>query len=317
LEAEAWDAAKRAAAGLPFYICLGSDRPLAATALVAVDGKIGETAIAHYQRFQAERLVAAGGIPVTTVTRVSPVALDELLDAIMADFPNNQDKSFVLCAHGNKDGLIMPVVGKSAYKANTTTLRFLMQPNATSQKLQTIHGAHPPSAQQIAEIVNKTQQVRQLALGNVEFRGCSIGADMANLEVLREVLGCTTVSAPDVKSSWAGTHVNFLSTRHFNEWRKRPGVAVSDYPTGGCGIQVNWEAHLMLMAAENKDSVPLWLKDHFLRIPPFPPAPPFEGWMANIPLHGLHTTPILFPADAGYPTHIKRVILTPNGLIRM
>jgi hypothetical protein len=128
LEAEAWVAAKRAAAGLPFYICLGSDRPLAATALVAVDGKIGETAIAHYQRFQADRLVAAGGIPVTTVTRVSPVALDELLDAIVADFPNNQDKSFVLCAHGNKDGLIMPVVGKSAYKANTTTLRFLMQP---------------------------------------------------------------------------------------------------------------------------------------------------------------------------------------------
>jgi hypothetical protein len=317
LEAEAWHAAERAVRGLPFYIDLGSSHPLAATALVAMDGRIGDDAMAHYQRFHAERLIAAGGIPVTTVTRVSPVALDTLLDAIIADFSSNGDKSFVLAAHGSKEGLTMPIVPHSAFKANTTSLHFFLQPNAATQTLQAPRGVHPPSPQEISSIVGKAQQIRQLGLVNVEFRGCNIGADMANLETMREFLSSTSVSAPDVKSSWAVAHVNILSSKQFDQWAKKPGVTVSQYPTGRCGILVQWDAHLVVMAAESNASVAPWLKDHFLRMPPFPSTPSFEGWMLNLPLHGLHTNPILFPADAGYPNHIKRVIMTPNGLVRM
>jgi hypothetical protein len=317
LEAEAWQAAEHAVRGLPFETRLGANRPLFAQALVVLDGQIAKAAMTHYRQFQAERTVAAGAMAVTTVTQVSPVTFDALLDAIITAFPSNTDKSFVLCSHGNKEGLTMPLLLNSAFKANTQTLRFLLQPNATSTRLVAPPHVQAPSAADIASLVGKMQQVQQLGIGSVEFRGCNLGADMANLEAMRDFLNCTTVSGPDVKSSWGIGAPKILTSKQFDDWSKSNGAVISRYPAGRFGVLVNWDTHIAQIAAENNTVIPFWLKDHFFRLPAFATPPIFENWMASFGLHGLHTTPIVFPMDAGYATHIKRVIMTPTGLVRM
>jgi hypothetical protein len=316
LEAEAWEAAASALRGHTFQIRHGAGGPLFARAFVAMDGAIGDAAVAHYQRFAAERQIAAGAVQVTTVTRVSPVSLDSLLNAIIAAGPDGMDKSFVLAAHGNTEGLTMPVVGESKFKANTQTLRFLVQPNVLTQKLTAPHGVKAPSADEISALVGKMQTIQKLKFESVEFRGCAIGADMVNLEALRDFLACTSVSGLDVKSSFAQTRLNLLSAQQFDQWAKLPGVVVSQYPAGRFGIQVSWDAHQIIIGAENNAAVPFWLKEHFFKVPPFPPQPMFEGWMTSAAFHGLHTNPIAFPMDPAYAAHIKRVIFTASGLVR-
>ena len=59
------------------------------------------------------------------------------------------------------------------------------------------------------------------------------------------------------------------------------------------------------------------MKDHFFKMPPFAGTPPYEAWMANFGLHGLHLTPVALPMDADYAKHLKRVVSTPGGLVRM
>jgi hypothetical protein len=79
------------------------------------------SAMAHYQQFRAERLVAAGAVEVTSVKNVSTITWDSMLDEMIAGISGNADKSFVLCAHGNKDGMTMPLVTGSAFVGHTFT----------------------------------------------------------------------------------------------------------------------------------------------------------------------------------------------------
>ena len=117
----------------------------------------------------------------------------------------------------------MPLVSGSAFVADAKSLEFLMQPNATTLKPP----AGAPTSAQIGALVTKMQSVRKLNIAYVEFRGCSMGAEMKNLEVLREFLGCTSVSAPDVKSSWATVQPKIMKPADFDEWTKTtPGVQV-------------------------------------------------------------------------------------------
>ncbi len=317
LEAEAWEAAWSAVRGIPFTIRGSASRPLAAKAVIAMGGALDAAANAHYTQFRAERQVAAGAIEVTSPTIVKAVNWDSVLDEIIAGMSGNTDKSFVLCAHGNKDGMTMPVVAGSAFVANTTTLEFLMTPTATTTTVKAVAGKAPPSSTQIASLVSKMNSVRKLGIVNVEFRGCSMGSDYKNLEVLRAFLGATSVSAPDVKSSWVITKPNILSSADFTTWKtKTSGVQVWTYSTGRCGFKVDWGSHTSWFAADSTAAIPYWLKDHFFKLPAFAAAPAYEAWMGNFGLHGLHLTPVALPMDAAYATHIKRVTMTGSGIVR-
>jgi len=320
LEREAWAAARSALRGNAFRIEGAAKRPLFAKGIIAMDDNLNPRALTHYTNFKCERLLAAGAVEVTT-SKVLPTAsrsLETVLDEMIASFPGTSDKSFVLCAHGHPDGLTMPVVLGSGFAANTQTLELLMQPNASSLKLQGKPGVAAPTAAQLGALIAKMNAVRALGIVYVEFRGCAIGAQTKSLEVMREFLGCTSVSAPDVKSSWAVVRPNLLSSANFGIWaQKTAGVQVTTTAKGRCGLVVNWATHGVQFATESNDAVPLWLKENFFRSPPFSGAPVFEPWMSSFGLHGLHVTPIALPMNPSYAAHLKRVILTPSGLVRM
>src|SRR5262249_33113055 len=159
------------------------------------------------------------------------------------------DKSFVLCAHGNKDGMTMPLVSGSAFVANTKSLEFLMTSSATTTTLKATGGKTPPTTGQVTSIVGKMSSVRKLGITYVEFRGCAMGQDYHNLEVLREFLGCNSVSAPDVKSSWAMVTPNILTTAQFAKWMSSTGPQVWTFPGGRVGLKVDWGAHKVFFAA--------------------------------------------------------------------
>jgi hypothetical protein len=316
LEAEAWEAAWHAVRRMPFRVRGAASRPLAAKAIIAMGGALNTAALAHYQQFQAERLLAAGAIAVSSPKIVANISWEAVLDEIIAGTPGNTDKSFVVCAHGSKDGMTMPLVAGSGFAATTTSLELLMQPTAPTFK--PVGGVAPPTNSQVAALVTKMQSVRTLNIGYVEFRGCSLGMDIKNLEVLREFLGCISTSALDVKSSWAMVRPRILPTGQFTTWIKAtPGVQVWTFAGGRCGLRIDWATHTVFFAAESAAVVPLWMKDHFFRMPPFTGSPVYEGWMANFGLHGLHLTPVVLPMDVDYAKHLKRVVSTPTGLVRM
>jgi len=318
LEREAWAAAKSAVQGKAFRIDGAARRPLFAKGLIAMDPSLDPRALDHYTNFKCERLVAAGAIEVTAPKVLPTRSLETVLDEMIAGFSGAADKSFVLCAHGNPDGLTMPVVKGSGFAANTQTLEFLMQPNATTMKLHGKAGVTPLTPAQIGSLIAKMQKVRALGIVYVEFRGCALGAKIKSLEVMRAFLGCTSVSAPDIKSSWAMVHPNILSSAQFSDWVKRtPGVQVTTTSNGRCGLAVHWTAHSVHFATESKDAIPLWLKERFFRSPPFSAAPVFEPWMSNFGLHGLHVTPIALPMDPSYAAHLKRVVMTSSGIVKM
>ena len=248
---------------------------------------------------------------------VSVVSLDDLLAALLAAFPSTNDNSFVVCAHGNKDGMTMPVVHSSPkFAANTTTLKFLMQSNVTSLTPTAPAGVVPPTKQQVADLVSKMQAVRKLQINYVEFRGCAIGMNYDNLEAMREFLGCTTVSGFDVKSDWAAVTRTSSRPKSLISEKKNPNAQVGQFPPGRCGIYVDWGVRKVFFVSESNAAVAFWLAAHIPKFPEFPPTPPFEGWMGHFSLHGLHTNPHVLPLDAGYVSHLKHVIYTPTGLVK-
>jgi hypothetical protein len=318
LEVEAWRAAATAVRGDVYRVRGGASRPLCARAIIAMGGALDASAELHYKTFQAERIDKAGAIQVDATEIVPKISLDDLLAALIASFPKAQDKSFVVCAHGNRDGMMMPAVTGSRFVANTATLQFLMQPDVTSLDPTGPKGVVPLTTQQVADLVDKMEQVRKLKIVNVEFRGCAIGLNYTNLEALREFLGCTTVSAFDIKSSWARVIPNIVTAKQFDHWQKQnPKAEVARYAPGRCGITVDWAAERVVFLAETKEAVPFWLKEHFFRMPAFSTSPAYEAWMAHFAMHGLHATPLILPMDPGYATHLKRVSMTSGGLVKM
>jgi hypothetical protein len=330
LETEAWTAADKALRGIAHCVRGGARTPLRALAFVAMEGARGDAAVTFYQRFKAERMVQAGSIAVQVIaaSRVSPVNFDALLDAIIANYPTSipNDKSLLIAAHGNTKGLTMPLLQGSAFAANSESLSFLGQPNAATTKLQSPSKKTPPPTQaQIASLVAKMQQVQQLGLANLEFRGCALGSDPANLDALQAFFGCTGVSAPDILSNWGTATPNILTTKNFDNWvAKTPGVQVSTYPAGRFGWSIPTTtrktgfvatAGQLVVAAESQDVIPLWLKDNMISATPIPSN--FESWMSSFPWHALTANPLILPMDRQYAAHIKRVVKTPQGLVHM
>lgn len=330
LEAEAWTSADAALRGLPHTVRGAARNPMRALLFVVMDGARGDAAIAFYNRFKAERMNQAGSVAaqVITASRVTAVHFDGLLDAIIANYPTSTpgDKSLLIAAHGNAQGLTMPLLNGSAFAANTATLKFLMQPNAANMKLQTpSKKVIPPTQAQIASLVGKMNQVQQLGIQWVEFRGCALGSDPANLDALQAFFGCGSVSAPDILSNWGTATPNIVSNAQFDAWiAKTQGVQVSTYSAGRFGFAVPTvtrstgfvaTAGQLVTAAESQAVIPLWLKDHMISATPI--ASNFESWMASFPWHALTSNPLILPMDSNYAAHIKRVVKTPQGLVHM
>jgi hypothetical protein len=287
-----------------------------ATALI-IDDAYGQLAWNYYERFSGEPCGAGGSVIVDNKTTIPNTSLDTTLQAILAgNYGPIPRPDIVLVTHGNERGLTMRLFPHHRTDSRTDNLQVLMD-----QSLSRENKAKQLSitATQLDSLTDKIKQVRNLFLGFVEFRGCNIGKNLANLTTLRDLLGAASVTGTDVKSDygWVVPHIS-RSAAEFDQWLKFHGATatVTTLQNGRVGFLAKLTAHaaVLTLVAETKDALPDWL---YGCIDPlgFSPLMSFQPWMRlKLPIHYLHLAPPILPytvttfpgENPAYLSHIQK-----------
>jgi hypothetical protein len=115
--------------------------------------------------------------------------------------------------------------------------------DARSDNLQVLTDASPVpdkattliiTENQAQSLVDKMNGVRDLGLGYVEFRGCTIGRDQKNLDTLKDFLGANRVGGPDELSTYAMVTPQIArDSAQFDRWLLQFGAQAVEQKTVG------------------------------------------------------------------------------------
>jgi hypothetical protein len=268
-----------------------------------INDRFGEQALNFYRRFPEERVDKVISIIVEQPELIR-ISLDTLLQSILDNWANKrfEGPDLVLVSHGNERGLTMRLFPGHRTDSRSDCLETLMRDDTTREKASKLYLKEA----QVDRLVGKMNRVRTLKLGYVEFRGCNIGLQYRNLEILRKFLGAVSVSGPDLLSTYGFVTVEIAkSNRRMEAWLSKFGkeAHVSTFPEGRFAFHNNPNSHIIQAITEALAVLPLWIKKFLNKNAPNS----LEGWMrARLPVHYLTDTPPIFPQEDSYVAHLRR-----------
>jgi hypothetical protein len=267
----------------------------------------GALALNYYKRFPEEPVATNITIVVENLQLVADMSLDTLLQAIIDAWANKSftGSDLVLVTHGNENGLTMRLFPGHKTDSRSDVLSTLMGSGST----QSIALALSITEAQATGLIAKMNQVRTLNIGWVEFRGCTIGQRQNNLKVLKDFLNATSVSGPDLLSTFANLPtVGVIKTGSMDIFvRTHLGTHLSGLPDGRFAFfrqPAGGHSDIVSANTESRLVTPEWLSKFMSNTSPGSTA----GWMTvNLPVHYMRATPPIFPLEDAYLPHIQRV----------
>ena len=121
-----------------------------------------------------------------------------------------QASHVVIVAHGNADGLLMPVTDKTSDSADTSVLRDLaslvdQMPKPDAQMVATFARGYSVTPAEVRALVAACYKVRMHESNclAVHIRGCKIGQKTENLATIRRLFNSLVVSGPECPMLYA------------------------------------------------------------------------------------------------------------------
>lgn len=263
-----------------------------ATTLVN-DDDYGKLAIWYYTHFPDEPISAKASLTAEKPAVMPKTSLLSLLESVLTA---KKGTDLIVVSHGYDKGMIMPIMRGMDALATTQNLEILM--GGDSKKIEAF-GAKPDA---MADLLAKAEAVRKIGLGHVAFRGCSIGSQKRNLEILRDFLGAADVSAASVLSTFGKVKPAIpRSQSHFNQlWTKYKDRA--HLFTGSSGRAIFWRGphpkakldDLILLYIEKKEVLHEWFQALFL---PGTSSATATKLMLHTPVHYLRRDIAVMPLD--------------------
>lgn len=185
--------------------------------MVINDG-YGQLASWYYNHFSIEPISAKETLAAEKPSTIPKTSLQTLLEVLLKFTPNTD---VIIVAHGFDHGMVMPIVPGSRSAAKTEALSRLME--GDTKKLVGTYGL---SENTVQDLLAKAEAVRKIGLGHIAFRGCSIGSNKRNLQVLRDFLGAKDASAASVLSTYGYARPDVVSAGKFDQaWKNYSGKA--------------------------------------------------------------------------------------------
>lgn len=166
------------------------------------------------------------------IHRIPVTSIDGVLDALI-NFGQRGDKDFVIATHGNPNGLPLRIRAGSPVTMNHDIMddfSAALDGNARAREglanmVAQGGGRVFQNAQQLDQLMGKLRQVRDLRFGQLEFRGCNIGAGPA-LKAIHRLFGAHITDGPTVQFMWsslATATLRNLSDQRFRAEMQRLG----------------------------------------------------------------------------------------------
>lgn len=268
-----------------------------------IHDQFGELAVNYYTRFPDEVVDRSISIIVEQPVRVNRTSLSELLKAIIQAWTSKKfaGSDLLLVTHGNERGLTMRLFPGHRTDARSDCLDVLMSNQSERDKAQQLY----LTPAQVGELVGLMNQVRNLKINSVEFRGCNIGLQKRNVNVLKDFFNANwRVTAPDVLSVYGYANPDVArDSAQMDRWIQRLGQSawVFTLNAGRFAFQYYQHSNRIIFLVENLEVLPEWIKRYI-----YPHAPDkFEGWMRRqLPLHFFVTPDPYFPQEGSYVQHL-------------
>ena len=262
-----------------------------------IDDAYGVEAKAYYEKIPDEPTSAKASLSVESVHSIPKTSLLTTLESIQKVAKAGTD--LVLVSHGNESGLTMGLTPKFGRTAKTNNLQILLSQD-TPEKIADKFSMKPDI---MKDLLAKAEAVRKIGLGHVAFRGCSIGAEVRNLNTLKEFLGATEVSGtsllstfghvrptvPDSKKLFDANWMKFAKNGHRYEGKDGGRVIFVHRPSKEEALKDN-----LFLILESKKLLLEWLRVHFLASATQNVATAMEN---NARVHYLWRSPAVMPLD--------------------
>lgn len=264
-----------------------------------IDDAYGKVAMKYYKRFPEEPVSAGSTIVVENPEHIPKTSLNTMLQAIIDAWAKPRNgPDFVLVSHGNERGLTMRLFPGHATDSRTEVLEVLMDSTETRESKAKRLKLTPA---QIDTLTGKISTVQSLGLSTVEFRGCNIGRNQKNLDVLKTLFGASGwVGAPDELSTFGTVNPRFSKTEaQFDKWvesysAKGNSFAHADRVIFYITPIPKTHTDKIELFVEDKSILPEWLSTMMSNTAPSK----FQHWMeANLPVHYLTVIPPILPLD--------------------
>lgn len=263
LELEAWEAAPAVLSGRKCVILGRSTRHLAATAFIQKN--LGSLPSSYYAVGRCEPLPAGKVLQVTARESWSGSAVS-LLDAIGKRCKSG-DSVIVVC-HAFEGGLLFPICGgtqKDFTSDRMGVISSLLEHRANEKqrdiferKLLSYLEADRLRRRNVEQLLEATLNVRKLKLGAVHIRGCNLGRYNCTLLALKKMLGCGSVTAPNLAQWFCEPLVGVVGVGRLGkvvgQRTGRPGEQAECSFVGTSKLRVR---------AETRAAVRKWFCDHF------------------------------------------------------
>jgi hypothetical protein len=291
---------------------------------------------AFYRMFSFDTDYTGQGILVepANIDRFSTAHVGPLLDMLIR-FGRRNERDFLICTHGNPQGLPLRIRGATAATMNHDFMDALseaLSPTAADRRrgrefamsYGTDAGRAFSSEDQLDAMLDKIRTIRGFKFEHLEFRGCNIGAGPA-LAAVHKLLGARITAAPTVQFIWAllPTTNQPTTVARFEEIRSRLPADRREFTRGESYGSMNPGSaerpeDIVVAFGLSGDSLQLvarsgallqrWTQA-FLQDPilfAVDRNPPGGGFRigGNLPLVGFltprHSKPFVFPGDSDY-----------------
>lgn len=268
-----------------------------------IDDEFGTYAHAYYALIPDEPITKAASLSVASRTTIPKTSLKTLLATIKANATAGDD--LIIVSHGNQNGMIMKLNpdAKHSVAAISARLNTLTGTENSADKAKQLG----ISEDQVNELLSLITDCQGIKLGHVAFRGCSIGINKNNLEILRDVLGAKEVSGTDMFSTYGVTSKPSVATKagDFEGWKKSFGKNSDLWADKVMFYSVDLadEKTKIGLYVRDKNDLAEWLKVNFL------PSrkSTFEHFMeVAIPVHYLDDAAPILPQNSDYSAHIYK-----------
>jgi hypothetical protein len=284
---------------------------------------------AYFRRFPL-----LSGLEVTSVRRISP----ENFRTVLARLLDSAQQDFIIDAHGDPNGLFMPLVGGQSMSAVQQSLVILMRLQHARdaiaragndlERWNTIlrtYGMPPQRATSVQdarasadvwtraqieglqvtraeadELLTKMIAVRAKELRRVEFRSCNMGRRPQTLREFLRFLGARHVGAPDVRSGFGFTGPS-IGRRGVDAVARRADGELFGLASGRFALRIDIQPGRVQFDTQCAADTEAAVRE----------------WVAEhimlrsrhrrgrLPIHVLETSPRTFPRDRAYGDHIK------------
>lgn len=275
LEAEAWAAARAWAAGTQYQVRGRARGRLNALAII-LGGKSGHPhAPDWYVANPTEPISDKATLAISETTVQETMTLETIFDAIIR---NTKHDEFVIVAHGNRDGLALPLIKASRGGVVKWALVSLaadrrgeeVGPDGTRMKTphisdEDVAKSTYTTVDQIRDLRSKMNKVRARNLKHVAFRACNLGDSSETMQAFRTVFGAASISAPKDLDAYGEFDPDTGTLDEWVERFRKNGFHIAiqdDVAFGVRSVAARTADFKIVVRAKSQDAFDAWLKKH-------------------------------------------------------